>query len=250
VFEDPNTTEQELAQYLSFADDFGLAVSDEAALQTLEPLLPTDAHDNFGDTSITYNVRFTEEGLRSLFNQPFGPTDEMFLRRTMRLIVLANYLNQGPTLTTRAWCYWTPGIQQIWAQGQAQFTNHSSLTFSPIAPSPLKNLAAPAKATLNHTELLQLSTLYFIEDNLVKGMRKLANLVQSQQKLSPIDFEKAMSDFGSALKSYDNFDEGDNTIFAIFDKLIDRYAGGQNRNSSLEVKSTLDGRTVTKMLVA
>lgn len=250
VFEDPSTTEQELAQYLSFADDFGLAVSDEAALQTLEPLLRTDTQGNFGDTSVTYNVRFTEEGLRSLFKQPFGPTEEMYLRRTMRLIVLANYLNKGPTLTTRAWCYWTPGIQQIWAQGQAQFTNHSSLTFSPIAPSPLKNLAAPAKATLNQTELVQLSTLYFIEDHVVKGMRQLASLVQSQQKLSPRDFEKAMGDFGSALKSYDNFDEGDNTIFAIFDKLIDRYAGGQHRNSSLELRSTLDGRTVTKMLVA
>ena len=250
VFQDPSTTEHELAQYVSFADDFGLAVSDEAALQTLEPLLPTDAQGNFGETSITYNVRFTEEGLRSLFKTPFGPTEEMYLRRTMRLIVLANYLNKGPTLTTRAWCYWTPGIQQIWSQGQAQFTNHSSLTFSPIAPSPLKNLAAPAKATLNQTELFQLSTLYFIEDSVVKGMRKLAGLIQSQQKLNPRDFEKAMGDFGSALKSYDNFDEGDNTIFAIFDKLIDRYSGGQYRNSSLELKSTLDGRTVTKMLVA
>ena len=250
VFEDPSTTEQELAQYLSFADDFGLAVSDEAALQTLEPLLPTDANGSFGDTSITYNVRFTEAGLRALFNQPFGPTEEMFLRRTMRLIVLANYLNKGPTLTTRAWCYWTPGIQQVWAQGQAQFTNHSSLTFSPIAPSPLKNLAAPAKATLNQTELVQLSTLFSIEESVVKGMRKLAGLIQSKQKLNPVDFEKAMGDFGSALKSYDNFDEGDNTIFAIVDKLIDRYAGGQHRNSSLELKSTVEGRSVTKMLVA
>ena len=168
----------------------------------------------------------------------------------MRLIVLANYLNKGPTLTTRAWCYWTPGIQQVWAQGQAQFTNHSSLTFSPIAPSPLKNLAAPAKATLNQTELVQLSTLFSIEESVVKGMRKLAGLIQSKQKLNPVDFEKAMGDFGSALKSYDNFDEGDNTIFAIVDKLIDRYAGGQHRNSSLELKSTVEGRSVTKMLVA
>lgn len=250
MFEDHSTTEQELAQYLSFADDFGLAVSDEAALQTIEPLLPTDAHGNFGDTSITYNVRFTEEGLRALFNQPFGPTEEMFLRRTMRLIVLANYLNKGPTLTTRAWCYWTPGIQEIWAQGQSAFTNHSSLTFSPIAPSPLKNLAAPSKARLNQTELIQLSTLFSIEESVVKGMRELSSLIQLKKKLNPRDFEKAMGDFGSALKSYDNFDEGDNTIFAIVDKLIDRYAGGQHRNSSLELKSTVDGRTVTKMLVA
>ncbi|HEY0728247.1 MAG TPA: hypothetical protein VGD38_09275, partial [Pyrinomonadaceae bacterium] len=250
VFQDPSTTEHELAQYLSFADDFGLAASDDAALQILEPLLPTDAQGNFGETSITYDVRFTEEGLRSLFTQPFGLSEEMHLRRTMRLIVLANYLNKGATLTTRAWCYWTPGIQELWAKGQADFTNHSARVFSPIAPSPLKNLAAPAKATLSQTELKQLSTLYFIEESVVKGMRKLATLIQSKQKLSPRDFEKAMGDFGSALKSYDNFDEGDNTIFAIFDKLIVRYANGQHRNSSLELKSTLNGRTVTKMLVA
>jgi hypothetical protein len=129
-------------------------------------------------------------------------------------------------------------------------SHHSSLTFSPIAPSPLKNLAAPTKATLNQTELIQLSTLFFIEESVVKGMRELAGLIQSKQKLNPRDFEKAMGDFGSALKSYDNFDEGDNTIFAIVDKLIDRYAGDQHRNSSLELKSTVDGRTVTKMLVA
>lgn len=250
VFQDPSTTEQELAQYLSFADDFGLAASDDAALQILEPLLPTDAQGNFGETSITYDARFTEEGLRSLFTQPFGPVEEMHLRRTMRLIVLANYLNKGPTLTTRAWCYWTPGIQELWAKGPVDFTNHSARVFSPIAPSPLRNLAAPAKATLNQTELKQLSTLYSIEESVVKGMRKLAKLIQSKQKLSPRDFEKAMGDFGSALKSYDNFDEGDNTIFAIFDKLIVRYANGQHRNSSLELKSTLNGHTVTKMLVA
>jgi hypothetical protein len=251
VYQDPNTDEHELARYLSFADDFGLAASDDAALQILEPLLLRDAQGNFGETSITYTVRFTKEGLVSLFEQPFGAKEEMYVRRTMRLIVLANYLNKGPTLTNRAWCYWTPGIQAEWAKGQAQFTNHSSLTFSPIAPSPLKNLAAPSSpVTLKQPELFQLSTLYYIEENVVKGMRKLSSLIQSKQKLNPRDFEKALGDFGSALKSFDDFDEGDNTVFAIFDKLIDQYTGGQYRNSSLELKSTLNGTTVTKMLVA
>jgi len=53
-----------------------------------------------------------------------------------------------------------------------------------------------------------------------------------------------------SLKRYDGVDRGDNTIFAILDKLIDFYAQGQYRNSSLELKSTLNGQTVTKMLVA
>jgi hypothetical protein len=251
IYQDPETDEQELAQYLSFADDFGLALSDDAAIQTLEPLLPTNGHGEFGETSVTYNVRFTEDGLRALFTHPFGPIEEIFLRRTMRLIVLANYLNEGPVLTDRAWCYWTPSIQAMWAHEQTNFINHSSRTFSAIAPSPLKNLAAPSHSiTLNHTELIQLDTLYQIEKKFVDGMRKLSELIQSQQKLNPRDFEKAMGDFGSALKSYDDFDKGENTIFAVFDKLIERYAGGQHRNSSLELKSTLNGHSVTKMLIA
>lgn len=249
VYEDPKTSAQDLARYLSFADDFGLAASDEVALQTLEPLLPADSQGNFGKTSITYKVRFTEEGLRSLFTQPFGPVEEAFLRRTMRLIVLANYLNEE-LLMPRAWCYWTPWIQTEWAKGQGQFMNHPSLTFPNIAPSPLKNLTSPSPITLKQGELAQLSKLYYIEDNVVKGMRKLSSLIQSQQKLNPRDFEKAMGDFGSALKAYDGVDKGDNTIFAIFDKLIDRYAAGQHRNSSLELQATLNGRTVTQMLVA
>jgi hypothetical protein len=249
VYEDPDTSEQELAQYLSFADDFGLAASEDAALHTLEPLLPTDAQGNFGKTSITYKVRFTEAGLRSLFSQPFGNFQEAFLRRTMRLIVLANYLNDD-LLMPRAWCYWTPWIQTDWAQGQGQFMNHPKRNFEHIAPSPLKNLKAPDSVLLQQGELGQLSKLFYIEDDLVKGMRKLSELIQSKTKLNPREFESAMGDFGSALKRYDGVDKGDNTIFAILDKLIDFYAQGQYRNSSLELKSTLNGQTVTKMLVA
>jgi hypothetical protein len=251
VFQDASTTPQELARYLSFADDFGLASSDDAAEAALEPLLPMDAQGNFGETSISYKVRFTEEGLKALFNKPFGPADEMFMRRTLRLLVLANYINKGPFLPERAWCYWTPGIQPVWAQGPTAFTNHLSLTFDPIAPSPFKNLQAPSSVTLDRTNLHQLGTLYGIERDIVNGMRKLSGLVQSQQKLSPRDFENALDDFGSALSSYDNFDQGDNTIFALFDRLIERESAGQQfRNSSLELKSKLNGQSVTKMLIA
>lgn len=251
VFEDPDTTEQELARYLSLADDFGLASSDDAAEAALEPLLPTDAQGNFGDVSVTYKVRYTEEGLRTLFTKPFGAADEAFVRRTLRLIVLANYVNNGLTLAERGWCYWTPGIRDEWKKGQAAFTNHSSLTFKPIAPSPFRNLTAPPSVTLIRTELYQLSSLYYIEESMVRGFKKLSDLVQSQQKFKPLDFEKALTDFGSALKQYDDIDEGTNTVFAVFDRLIQRESAGRPyRNSSLELKSKLDGKTITKMLIA
>lgn len=251
VIDDESTTQRELAQYLSFADDFGLTASDESTEAALVPLLPTDANGNYGAVSVHYDVRFTEEGLRSLFNAAFTSADEVFLRRTMRLIVLANYIGKGSFLADRAWCYWTPGVQVEWAKGQAAFINHSSLQFIPIAPSPFKNLTAPARVTLPQTELRQLSTLYYIEDHLMKGVRNLARLVQSPGQINPRDFESKLGDFGDALKLYDDFDEGENTVFALFDKLIQRNAtGAQTRHSSLTLTSKLNGRTATKMLIA
>lgn len=252
VIDDPSTTQQELAQYLSFADEFGLATSDEAAEAALIPLLPTDAQGNFGEVSVKYEVRFTEEGLHALFTRPFTSSDESFLRRVMRLIVLANSLNKGATRMARAWCYWTPGVQALWAQGQAAFTNHASAReFSPIAPSPLKNLTAPRKATLIPSELQQLSTLFYIEESMIKGIRNLSQIVQSPGQFSPRDFEKKMENFGDALKKYDDFDGGENTVFAIFDKLIHRTStGAQQRNSSLTLTSKLNGHKATKMLLS
>ncbi|HWS98947.1 MAG TPA: hypothetical protein VN256_01650 [Pyrinomonadaceae bacterium] len=253
VFQDPSTTPNELAQYLSFADDFGLASSDQAAVDAITPFLPTDAQGNYGATSVTYDVRFTENGLQSLFTKPFGPMDEVFLRRTMRLLVLASYVNEGAALADRAWCYWTPQAHAEWAVlGPATFANATARAFGPPPPSPFKNLEAPKKRiTLPKVQLGQLSTLISIENSLVEGMRKLSGLVQSQQKLSPRDFEKALDDFGSALTEYDNIDKGENTVFALFDRLIKRDSAGQPyRNSSLEIKSEAAGKEVTKMLVA
>jgi hypothetical protein len=186
-----------------------------------------------------------------LFTAPFTQDDERNLRRVMRLIVLANYLNEGPFMAKRGWCYWTPGIQSIWQTEGANFTNHSNFEFKPIAPSPLRNLTAPLSVTLDRTGLQLLDTLYRIEESMVKGVRNLSNLLQSPGKLNPHDLEKALGDFGKALTLYDNFDDGENTIFGILDKLIHRDAGDKPyRNSSLTLASTVNNQKVTKMLIA
>ena len=53
------------------------------------------------------------------------------------------------------------------------------------------------------------------------------------------------------MKLYDDFDEGENTIFGVLDKLIHRDAGDKPyRNSSLTLTSTVKGQKVTKMLLA
>ena len=65
------------------------------------------------------------------------------------------------------------------------------------------------------------------------------------------DLEKALGDFGRALTLYDNFDEGENTIFGLLDKLIHQDAPDEPyRNSSLTLTSTVNNHKVTKMLFA
>jgi hypothetical protein len=57
------------------------------------------------------------------------------------------------------------------------------------------------------------------------------------------------------LKNFDDFDEGVNTVFAVFDQLINlRTPAGQVRASSLKLVSQVDSdgttREVTKMFIA
>jgi hypothetical protein len=57
------------------------------------------------------------------------------------------------------------------------------------------------------------------------------------------------------LKKFDDFDEGVNTVFAVFDQLINlRTPAGQARASSLRLVSQVDvdgtPREVTKMFIA
>ena len=82
-------------------------------------------------------------------------------------------------------------------------------------------------------------------------MKRLSETIQAQKKLDPRDFEKKLGGFGDALKLYDDFDEGPNTVFALFDRLVQRAAAGKPyRASSLEVKIKQDGKETTKLLVA
>ncbi len=248
VFNDQMTTPQELAQYLSFADDFGLASNADALITQLEAQLPTDSQGSFGATTITYDVRFTIEGLQSLFRRPFTSADVAFVRRIMRLTVLANYLQRGPMQASRAWCYWSQRPFLLWSQQGAGFTNVSERSFS-IDPSPFRNLKAPASVALPRPELFHLSTLYSIENSMIDGLRQLTTLLQSPGKLKPREFEKALGNFGKALTLYDNFDEGENTVFALLDQLI-RRVGGAQRKSSMTIIAKVGNQTVKQTLIA
>ena len=255
-FDDPKTTAQELSYYLSFASDFGLTEGEGATLKDLRAVLPEKSPDDFGPISANYEVRYSEPGLRALFS---APTSDDQIREIMRKIVLANYIRESDSLAGIGWCYWTQGVFDIWKQGQADFTNHSSLEFKPIQASPFANLSAPNKVALNKNQLFVLSTLFFIEEKMVAGLQKLQTIIQGSatgaKKIQPHEFERALSKIGDALKDFDDFDEGVNTVFAVFDQLINlRTPAGQSRASSLSLVSQVDSdgtiREVTKMFIA
>lgn len=253
-FSDPKTTAEELSYYLSFASEFGL--TEGTTLESLRDLLPEKAPDDFGPISADYEVRYTEPGVKALFSTP---TPEDAIRRIMRKIVLANYARKSENLAHIGWCYWTQGVFDIWKQGQAAFTSHSSVEFKPIQSSPFANLPAPDEVGLNQTQLFILNTLFFIEDKMVAGLQTLQKLIHDAaagaKKIKANEFEKALSKIGDALHDFDDFDEGVNTLFALFDQLIDlRTPAGRARASSLKLVSQVESdgklRDVTKMFIA
>ena len=245
-FEDDNTRRSRLEYYLSFAQSFDLA-AEGATVDGILPMLTPAAPgaDNFGQINIEYQVRYTEAALRALFTKPF---DEDAVRKIMRKIVLANYL-RNPGLADTGWCYWTPGIFNKWKEGQAAFTNNFSLTFSPVATSPFGQAPAPDQVTLKRDRLFVLSTLFFIEENLVDGLKALDQLVHGPQ-VSAQQFEKALSKVGDALKQFDDFDEGVNTVFAVLDQLVALNTDASAaRDSSLTLDSFQGGHK-TQVFVA
>jgi hypothetical protein len=98
--------------------------------------------------------------------------------------------------------------------------------------------------------LRTLSTLYRIEDRFVRALGKLQSLLaRTGTSISAKAYEQALGDFGSALKLFDGFDEGVNTVFAILDQLIRANGGESQRGSSLTLTSSVDGRQVRKMFM-
>ncbi|MFY9221893.1 MAG: hypothetical protein WAQ98_04445 [Blastocatellia bacterium] len=250
-FENSATTSNKLADYLKFAQDFGLSDKDATA-EKIAPYLPINAQKNFGYSKVDYQVRYTEDGLRSLFANPLS---EASVRLIMRRIVLTNYrINPAITLPDIGWCYWTESIYQLYkSEGFASFTNHSQRSFINLSSSPFLSTLAPKQINLSKNQLNVLSTLYQIEDDVVDGFKALYKVINQATKISPKDFEEALSKVGDALKGFDSFDEGENTIFAVFDGLILRnLSASQARTSSLTLTTKVDPdeEELTKVFVS
>ena len=247
-FEDDRTTFDRLSYYLSFARDLGLTGPSVQAT-TLAALLPKQGADDFGKTAVTYNVRYEEAGLKTLFGQPL---DEQVVRRVMRRVILGGYLRAGGVLAAMGWAYWTRGVYDFWRQAPEAFVSAGPREFQPIQPSPFLELPAPPRAVVQPDEQRKLDVLYRVEDGFVRGFLTLERLIQGGsegRRMSSRQFENALGAIGDALQLLDRFGESPNTTFAVFDSLV-QDAGGAARASSLTLTSQVAGRQVRKVFLS
>jgi hypothetical protein len=255
AFTDVDTSQAEFGDYLAFAGELGLA-GEGATLAALGPFLPRAANGGFGRVEASYDVRFGEAAIGALLRvKQLSGGAEAAIRRTLRLMVLSNYLKSN-TLHDVAFAYATPAVFTLFDKlGAPSFTNVlSPREFSIDAGM---SIAAPAKVVLDRTELNFLATLYNIENDVVDAVRGLINVLNGKNTLTPSAFEKKLAKFGDALVAFDRFDQttnaggvGTSTLFAVFDAFVRLASKGESPNVGvLRLKSTANGRQVEKLFM-
>lgn len=250
VREDPSTTLPELQEYLGLAPQLGFNLPDGAVPQ----LLP-QTNGNFGKVTVTYNVQFTNAGLQAIFSKPVGDRGawEQELRMTMRKLLLANYLGRpGLHFFELGWAYWSANTFALWLASRADVTQfiapgQPAKTFVITGGSPIAGMNAPASVTLVAAERAIVDLLYRIEDTTV---RAFSNLLDLAPPFSPAAYQNALAKFGNALDLYDRLDEGDNTILAVLDRLVQLGGVPDARSAQLTVQGTLNNNTVTRTILA
>jgi hypothetical protein len=94
---------------------------------------------------------------------------------------------------------------------------------------------------LDKMQLFVLDTLIRIEERMVNGLRMLYDELRKTGGLSPSRLEKAADEIGKALTNFDRMDDQDNTVFAVFDRLVAAVDNSPGvRASSLELTSEVE----------
>ena len=258
-FVDADTSPGELSDYLAFAAETGLDV-EGATLEVLEPMMPRTPVGDFGSVEAHYEVRFSEAGLQALVNakvldakDKLKPNVEQAIRKTMRDIVLANYL-RGERSHEIAFAYATPAMFKVVSDAGATFTNAvGSKRFRVAIDS---GIQAPAEVSLDQFERIQLDVLYRIENEMVEAIRDLYRLIKAGRKTKPSDFEKKLGKFADALKDFDDFDQtsnkgevGLNSVFAVFDALVRLTSEDTANVAVLRLKSTVGDKSFEKLFM-
>ena len=82
----------------------------------------------------------------------------------------------------------------------------------------------------------------------MRAFEDLDALLASTTPIKTADLEDRLEGFGKALDAFDGFDNGENSIFAVFDGLVQLQGGGNaSRASALTFTSMKDGEERTKV---
>lgn len=257
AFTDEDTTAAELQDYLAFAEELGLH-RQGATPAALEQVLPRAANRGFGRVEASYEVRFGAKAVETLLSvTQVSKKAELAIRTAMRRMVLSNYL-KNDTLHDVAFAYASPAVFDVFdKEGFAKFIGGSSQRVFPVSLGE-GGVAAPREVALDTAERQVLTTLYNIENSMVRAIEDLYKLLGSGKALNPREFEKKLGSFGDALKNFDRFDQASNrnnvgasTIFAMFDMLVRLASSGDPANISvLRLKSEVNGREVEKLFMS
>lgn len=245
LLEDDQTTAEELSYYLAFARDFGL-VQAGVDIEAVRPLLPSQTvhgRESFGKVHADYRVRYSESTLERLLRVKFDAAAEALVRKVMRNIIVGSYTTSRHVhLHDIGWAYAAPATHSLFRElGPAAFTNVSGTRDLQTGGLSVAGHTSPAMARLQRTQLLVLSTLIQVENRMLEGLKLLFTELAKTGDIDASQLGRAGQILGNALKDFDQFDEDDNTAFAIFDRLVaavDNAPG--TRLSSLELVSQVN----------
>jgi hypothetical protein len=244
TFTDADTSSAELDDYLVFARQLGLdAVG--ATRAGLAPVLELKGA-SFGKTSSLYDVRYTSKAVEQLLRS--NPTPAQ-IKGILRRIVLANYFSE-PLLHDVGWLYASDDVRKLFDDNVNGFESASSILGDAVVriTSPIPGILPPSTFSNTNQIRADVATLFRIEDKILKAFNDLTTLLRSENRIQTRDLEDRLKSFGTALDAFDGFDNGENSIFAVFDGLIQLGTTlASARASSLTFTSVKDGADRTKV---
>jgi hypothetical protein len=244
TFIDKDTSAQELDDYLEFARQLELDRVG-ATREGLAPILE-NKNGSFGSVESKYEVRYTEAGIRKLIDLRITDTK---IKQILRKIILSNYYSH-PTLDDVGWLYGSDDVRKLFDRDPIGFVNTQSVLggASVSLSSPIPGIQPPSQFSNTFVIRNDVAVLFRIENRIVDAFTALSKLLQSESRIRTSDLEEKLKDFGEALNAFDGFDMGENSIFAVFDGLIQLASSAREaRASSLTFKSTKEGTEATKV---
>ena len=230
TFTDSNTSTGELDDYLSFARTLGLETVG-ATRTTIDPFLEFRG-DSVGKTGSAYEVRYTRAALETLVE---ARPDKSDVIRIMRRIVLANYVDE-PILGDVGWLYGSDDVRKLFDKNSNSFVDAASVLGNARfrLTSPIEGIHPPSQLRNVREKLVRadVATLFMIEDHVVDAFESLTALLASATPIKTAALEKKLESFGKALDAFDGFDNGENSIFAVFDGLVQMQGAGNTARAS------------------